>query len=196
MTRPIAPITSSRSLVLHAWVDGAIKNNGNKDGSGIAIGGVGGVYATADGEVLADLQERFKGTTAEVTNNRMELLAAILALESLPGLFDNLDEVDVVSVHSDSAYVVNGINKHIGAWIDRNWHTRAGAPVKNQDLWERLDAISGSNALPSVEFVKTSGHKGIELNERADILATQAVRGEWLDDDFEFEGEEEVEEEE
>lgn len=106
------------------------------------------------------LVEKFGGEY-DTTNNRMELLAAISALESLP---DN----SCVSLHSDSDYVITGISKWIIAWKAKNWK-RGRHPVKNVDLWQRLDSAQAKH---NIEWVWVKGHAGNPGNVRADQLAT------------------------
>ena len=99
------------------------------------------------------------------TNNRMELLAAIEALELL-------NRPSVVELHTDSVYLRDGITKWIHNWKRNNWKTAAKKPVKNADLWQRLeDARSGHD----VSFHWVKGHAGHPENERADELARQGM---------------------
>lgn len=111
------------------------------------------------------------------TNNRMELLAAIRALELLR-------EPCEVVVHSDSKYLVQAINdKWIDGWQKRGWKTANREPVKNQDLWQRLLAATGAHRI-TWKWVK--GHAGNKENERCDQLANEAVVGKNLLDDEGF----------
>lgn len=95
------------------------------------------------------------------TNNRMELMAAIQGLEALKSPCD-------VSLYSDSQYVLKGIKEWLPNWIKRGWKNSAGEPVKNQDLWQRLQQAA-SNHQVSWHWVK--GHNGHPDNERVDVLA-------------------------
>jgi ribonuclease HI len=95
------------------------------------------------------------------TNNRMELMAAIQALEALK-------KPCVVELHTDSQYVRQGITEWITGWKARGWRTAAKAPVKNDDLWKRLDA---ARARHTVDWRWVKGHSGHPENERADELA-------------------------
>ena len=99
------------------------------------------------------------------TNNRMELTAAIEALASLK-------QRCAVTVYTDSVYVKDGITKWIHGWKTRGWTTADKKPVKNVELWQRLDAL---NALHKVEWRWVKGHAGDPGNERADRLANQGV---------------------
>ena len=100
------------------------------------------------------------------TNNRMELMAAIQALETLK-------RPCKVELHTDSQYVRKGITEWIGAWKARGWKTADKKPVKNDDLWKRLDA---ARARHDVDWRWVKGHNGHELNERADALAGKGLR--------------------
>ncbi len=105
------------------------------------------------------------GGEADTTNNRMELMAAIAALESLR-------EPCVVDLYTDSNYVRHGISEWIHGWKKNGWKTAAKKPVKNDDLWKRLDAALGQHQI-NWHWVK--GHSGDVMNERADALARQGI---------------------
>ena len=108
-----------------------------------------------------DTETTLKGGESETTNNRMELMAAIKALESL-------NQPVKVDLYTDSTYVQKGITEWIHSWKRRGWKTASRKPVKNEDLWRRLDdAIQYQDV--SWHWVK--GHAGHEDNERADALA-------------------------
>lgn len=101
------------------------------------------------------------------TNNRMELMAAIVALETLT-------EPCKVVLHTDSQYVRQGITEWMRNWLRRGWKTSAGEPVKNRDLWERLHAATGRH---SIDWRWVKGHSGDPDNERVDTLARdEAIR--------------------
>ena len=106
------------------------------------------------------------GGEPATTNNRMELMAAIQALEALK-------RPCKVELHTDSQYVRKGITEWIGAWKTRGWKTADKKPVKNDDLWKRLDA---ARARHDVDWRWVKGHNGHELNERADALAGKGLR--------------------
>jgi len=115
---------------------------------------------------------RYNGTDREMsggepatTNNRMELMAAIQALEALK-------RPVTVRVHTDSTYVKDGITKWMAQWKVRGWRTAAKKPVKNVDLWQRLDEAANRHAV-SWHWVR--GHSGHPENERADELARQGL---------------------
>ncbi|OSM05226.1 ribonuclease HI [Magnetofaba australis] len=105
------------------------------------------------------------GFSPRTTNNRMELLAAIRALESLP----RGSQAEVIT---DSAYVKNGITEWIHGWKRRNWRKSGGGAVLNADLWKRLDALAAQR---SVEWRWIKGHAGHPGNEAADALARRAI---------------------
>jgi len=107
------------------------------------------------------------GAEADTTNNRMELMAAISALESLT-------EACAIDLHTDSQYVRQGITEWMPNWIRRNWKTAGGDPVKNRDLWERLHAATTRHRI-AWHWVK--GHSGDPDNERVDALARAAAEG-------------------
>jgi ribonuclease HI len=106
------------------------------------------------------------GGEPATTNNRMELMAAIQALEALK-------RPCKVELHTDSQYVRKGITEWIGGWKARGWKTADKKPVKNDDLWKRLDA---ARARHQVDWRWVKGHNGHELNERADELANKGMR--------------------
>lgn len=106
------------------------------------------------------------GEAGATTNNRMELMAPIVALESLT-------RPSVVRVHTDSTYVRNGITKWMLAWKRNGWLTSARQPVKNADLWRRLDAAASRH---EVEWHWVKGHAGHVENERADRLAALGLQ--------------------
>ena len=107
------------------------------------------------------------GRSSDTTNNRMELTAAIEALEALR-------RPCRVRLTTDSTYVKHGITQWITGWKRRNWKTVDRKPVKNVDLWRRLDQAA---SLHEVEWVWVRGHAGHEGNEKADALARSAIEG-------------------
>ncbi|WP_341368259.1 ribonuclease HI [Yoonia sp. BS5-3] len=138
---------------LFAYTDGACSGNPGP-------GGWGALLIARDGDQV--LKERaLKGGEPDTTNNRMELLAAITALETLK-------RPTALTIVTDSSYVKDGITSWIHGWKKRGWKTAAKKPVKNEDLWRRLDAAVGRHDV-SWEWVK--GHAGHPENERADELA-------------------------
>ena len=107
-------------------------------------------------------KRELSGGEPETTNNRMELLAAINALEAL-------ERSSTITVVTDSAYVKNGVSGWIEGWKRNGWKTAAGKPVKNADLWRELDVAAAQH---QVEGRWVRGHSGHRDNERADELAT------------------------
>ena len=106
-----------------------------------------------------------KGGEAHTTNNRMELMAAIVALETLKRPCD-------VEIHTDSQYLRQGITGWIHGWKRNGWRTAEKKPVKNADLWQRLDTAVDRH---TVHWHWVRGHSGHDLNERADELAREAI---------------------
>jgi ribonuclease HI len=110
-------------------------------------------------------EKELNGGEPDTTNNRMELMAAIAALEALKRPLK-------VDLTTDSVYVRDGITKWLARWRANNWRTAAKKPVKNQDLWQRLEAAAGRHDV-SWHWIK--GHAGHVQNERADVLARRAI---------------------
>ncbi|MDR1972629.1 MAG: ribonuclease HI [Treponema sp.] len=111
------------------------------------------------------------GAQAGATNNRMELTAVISALEALPAL--GMEDPGRITVYTDSQYVQKGISQWIHTWKRNNWRTSGKAPVKNQDLWQRLDRLTGRYSLT---WAWVRGHAGNEMNERCDRMTQEAIR--------------------
>ena len=110
-------------------------------------------------------ERELSGGEAHTTNNRMELMAAIMALETLT-------EPCNVTLHTDSQYVRQGITEWMPGWVRRQWKTAGGDPVKNRDLWERLHAATGRH---QIDWRWVKGHNGDPGNERVDGLARDAA---------------------
>ena len=142
------------------------------DGGAIGNPGPGGY-----GAVIKD-GEQFSGGFNLTTNNRMELMAVIIVLESLQG------EKNPIVLHSDSRYVLNGITKGWAkGWKKRGWKKSDGNPAVNPDLWARLlDLLPALN----IKFQWVKGHAGDPLNEACDQLANSTARMEGLPDDVEY----------
>ncbi len=111
-------------------------------------------------------EKELTGRDPGTTNNRMELTAAIMALEALR-------RPSRVQIHTDSTYLRNGITKWIHAWKEKGWKTAAKKPVKNKDLWQRLEAAASRH---DVEWPWLRSHVGHPENERADKLARGAIK--------------------
>lgn len=138
---------------LHAYTDGACSGNPGPGGWGVLL------RATQGDEILKE--KELSGGEANTTNNQMELMAAISALESLT-------RPSQITIVTDSTYVKNGVTQWIHGWKRNGWKTAARKPVKNADLWQRLDAAQSRHSV-TWEWVK--GHAGHPENERADELA-------------------------
>lgn len=134
------------------YTDGACKGNPGPGGWGAHL------------KYKFHTKELFGGE-AETTNNRMELMAAIQALEVL-------NRTCAVCLHTDSKYLLQGITEWMDNWKKRGWKTAANKPVKNEDLWRRLDTAIQSH---HIEWVWVKGHNGEPGNERADSLANQGI---------------------
>jgi ribonuclease HI len=138
---------------LIAYTDGACSGNPGPGGWGTLM------QAKEGGTVMKERE--LKGGAADTTNNKMELMAAIMALETL-------ERPSTITVVTDSTYVKNGVTGWIFGWKKNGWKTAAKKPVKNVELWQRLDAAQARHTV-TWEWVK--GHAGHPENERADELA-------------------------
>ena len=138
---------------LFAYTDGACSGNPGPGGWGALL------RATEGGQIIK--QRELKGGEALTTNNKMELMAAIAALEAL-------DRASTITVVTDSNYVKNGITSWIHGWKRNGWKNAAKKPVANADLWQRLDA---AQARHTVTWKWVKGHAGHAENEQADALA-------------------------
>ena len=116
---------------------------------------------------FGDKEKTLKGGETETTNNRMEMMAAIKALEAIkPGY------KGTVTLWTDSTYVLKGITEWIHGWKKRDWKKSDKKPVVNKDLWQELDAL---NAKHNVTWKWVKGHAGVDGNERADELAREGI---------------------
>lgn len=140
-------------LELKAFTDGACSGNPGPGGWGVVL------QAIHAGEIVKERE--LSGGAGETTNNQMELMAAISALETL-------DRASTITVVTDSSYVKDGVSTWIHGWKRNGWKTAAKKPVKNVELWQRLDAAQARHNV-TWEWVK--GHAGHPENERADALA-------------------------
>ena len=134
------------------YTDGACSGNPGPGGWGAIL-------------TSGDHHKQLKGGEPKTTNNRMELMAAIAAVEALK-------RPCRVDLHTDSQYLRNGITSWIKAWRRNGWRTADNKPVKNVDLWQRLDAALGPH---QVRWHWLRGHAGHAMNERADALAREAI---------------------
>ena len=138
---------------LFAYTDGACSGNPGP-------GGWGALLQAKEGDTVVK-ERALSGGEADTTNNRMELLAAIAALEAL-------ERPSTITIVTDSAYVKNGVTGWIHGWKRNGWKTSTNKPVKNIELWQRLDTAQARHRV-TWEWVK--GHAGHPENERADELA-------------------------
>ena len=138
--------------IIEIYTDGACSGNPGPGGWGVLLR-------------IGDKEREINGGEAETTNNRMEMMAAIQAFEALK-------RPSQVHLHTDSTYVRNGITKWIHAWKARNWRTANRKPVKNIDLWQRLDQAVAAH---QVEWFWVKGHSGHPDNDRADQLARDGI---------------------
>lgn len=140
-------------LELKAFTDGACSGNPGPGGWGVVL------QAINAGDIVKERE--LSGGAGETTNNQMELMAAISALETL-------DRASTITVVTDSSYVKDGVSTWIHGWKRNGWKTAAKKSVKNVELWQRLDAAQARHNV-TWEWVK--GHAGHPENERADALA-------------------------
>lgn len=136
------------SDTVEIWTDGACSGNPGPGGWGAILSYNGKARELSGGEQMT-------------TNNRMELMAAISALETLT-------RPCTVALHTDSQYLRQGITGWIHGWKKNGWKTADRKPVKNEELWKRLDTALGRH---KIEWKWVKGHAGDEMNERADALA-------------------------
>ena len=139
-------------VIIHT--DGACKGNPGP-------GGWGAILQTGGGH-----EKELCGGEPLTTNNRMELMGAIRALEALT-------RPCRVDLHTDSRYVMDGITKWIGPWKARGWKTAEKKPVKNEDLWRELDRLAAAH---TIRFTHVAGHSGHAENEECDRLAVEAYQ--------------------
>jgi ribonuclease HI len=142
---------------LFAYTDGACSGNPGPGGWGVLL------QAHEDGTLVRERE--LKGGEADTTNNRMELMAAIVALEALK-------RPTKITVVTDSAYVKNGVSSWIHGWKRNGWRTADHKPVKNVELWQRLDEAQLRHR---VDWRWIKGHAGHAENERADRLAREGM---------------------
>jgi ribonuclease HI len=136
------------NLPVEIWTDGACSGNPGPGGWGAILR-------------FGEVEKEICGGEANTTNNRMELLAAISALEALK-------RAAIVNLYTDSQYVMGGVTQWIHGWKRNGWKTADRKPVKNAELWQRLDAARNGH---EVNWLWVKGHAGNPLNERADALA-------------------------
>jgi ribonuclease HI len=141
------------SNTVDIWTDGACSGNPGPGGWGAILH-------------YAGVEKELSGAAAATTNNRMELMATIEALNALK-------RASKVRLHTDSKYVMDGVTKWIHGWKKNGWKTADKKPVKNEDLWKLLDE---ANARHEVTWKWVKGHSDNEMNNRADELARNAIQ--------------------
>lgn len=145
-------MTDKKQALVELYTDGACRGNPGPGGWGVVMRYGGHEKELCGGELAT-------------TNNRMELMAAIVGLETLT-------RACKVSIYTDSKYVMQGITEWIDNWKAKGWKTASKQPVKNVDLWQRLDA---ARARHDVDWYWVKGHAGHAENERADLLANRGI---------------------
>ena len=140
------------TATVEIYTDGACRGNPGPGGWGVVL-------------VAGPHRKTLYGGEPETTNNRMELTAAIEALKALNG-------ARRVILYTDSRYVMDGISEWLAEWKRRGWKTAAKTPVKNQDLWQALDAAAAPH---DIEWKWVRGHTGNPGNEEADALANRGI---------------------
>jgi ribonuclease HI len=153
-TPPSDRLLEARPAVVDLFTDGACSGNPGPGGWGAILRYKG-------------VEKELSGGEAQTTNNRMELMAAIQGLEALK-------RPCPVRIHTDSQYLRDGITRWIHMWKARGWRTADKQPVKNVDLWQRLEQAAAPH---QVEWVWVRGHAGHPENERADALARAGIAG-------------------
>jgi ribonuclease HI len=138
--------------VIEIYTDGACRGNPGPGGWAALL-------------LLGEHEREISGAEALTTNNRMELTAVIRALEALKRPVQ-------ARVYTDSEYVRRGVTEWLAAWKARGWRTAGRKPVKNQDLWQRLDELRAPH---HIEWHWVPGHAGVPGNERVDRLANEAI---------------------
>ncbi len=138
--------------MIEIYTDGACRGNPGPGGWGALL-------------MMGEYEKELSGAEVLTTNNRMELTAVIRALEALK-------RPVAACIYTDSQYVRRGITEWLTAWKARNWRTADKKPVKNQDLWERLEEVSAAHQL---QWRWVPGHAGVPGNERVDRLANEAI---------------------
>ena len=144
--------TDKTKQAVEIWTDGACKGNPGVGGWGVLMR-----YGKNKKELI--------GGELETTNNRLEMMAVIQALQSLKRPMP-------IRLHVDSQYVKKGLTEWMSGWIARGWKTADKKPVKNQDLWEQLNLLTAQH---QIQWIWVKGHAGDPGNERADELANMGV---------------------
>jgi ribonuclease HI len=146
-------MAEAATLAVDIFTDGACSGNPGPGGWGALLR-------------YGEVEKELSGGEAPTTNNRMELMAAIAALEALK-------RPAIVRLHTDSQYLRDGITRWLANWKKNGWRTADRKPVKNVDLWQRLDAAT---QIHKIEWLWVKGHSGHPENDRVDALARDAIR--------------------
>ena len=141
-------------MSIEIYTDGACSGNPGPGGWGAILR-------------MGEHEKELYGGEADTTNNRMEMMAVIKALEALK-------RASTVDLYTDSKYVQQGINEWLAGWKAKGWKTAAKKPVKNEDLWKRIDTLTAQHDI-TIHWIK--GHAGHPENERADELARMGIVG-------------------
>jgi ribonuclease HI len=150
--KTVLPETKQNDDIVHIFTDGACRGNPGPGGWGALLR-------------FRGKEKSLRGAEPDTTNNRMEMMAAIGALEALK-------RSSMVSLTTDSKYLKDGITEWLANWKKRGWKTAAKKPVKNEDLWRRLDTLVQQH---QIEWHWVKGHSGHDENEYVDQLANQAI---------------------
>ncbi len=140
------------SKVVEIYTDGACSGNPGPGGWGVLM-------------LWNGHEKELCGGEADTTNNRMEMMAVIKALEAMKGN-------PKIELYTDSKYVMQGITEWLEGWKARGWKTASKKPVKNVDLWQQMDALASQH---DISFHWVKGHDGHPENERADVLARRGI---------------------
>jgi ribonuclease HI len=143
---------NTHTAIAELFTDGACSGNPGPGGWGVIV-------RTHEGE------KELSGSETHTTNNRMEMMAAIEGLKALPAS-------SRVKLYTDSTYLKDGMTSWVEKWKKGGWRTASNTPVKNQDLWQELDQLCADR---QVEWAWVKGHSGHPENERADVLARNAI---------------------
>ena len=150
--------------MIHVYTDGGCTGNPGPGGGAYII-----LRNEEGGVKNSVLLDEKSGAEKATTNNRMELKAVIAALEALPQF---MTETEKVTVYTDSQYVQKGMSCWMEEWKKRGWKTSGKEPVKNQDLWQRLDSLAAGF---SIHWVWVKGHASNKYNERCDKMTQEAI---------------------
>ncbi len=140
------------SKIIEIYTDGACSGNPGPGGWGAIL-------------LCGEYKKEISGGDADTTNNRMEMMAVVESLQLLKKRYN-------VKLYTDSKYVIQGVTEWMDGWKAKGWKNASKQPVKNKDLWQKIDSLVSKH---SVEFIWVKGHSGNAGNERADELARLAI---------------------